>query len=86
MIELFQAKIHVIAEQSPLGWGSRVEQAPGTGADPNCRGHASAAHGGSGKSSKDIELQQQCLRTSLNNGAGEHETPLPVRFEASKRV
>lgn len=47
-----------------------MEQAAGTGADVKCRGHASVAHGGRGKSSKDIELQEKCLRTSLMSGAG----------------
>lgn len=47
-----------------------MEQAAEPGADLKCRGYASAAHGGSGKSSKDIELQPKCLKTSWVNGAG----------------
>lgn len=71
-IELFQPRhsLQVIGKQSPLACGSRMEQAAESGADVNCRGYASAAHGGSGKSSKDIELQPKCLRASWVNGAG----------------
>lgn len=86
LIKSFQAKRQVVGEQSPFGWGSRMEHAAGTGTDVNCKEQASAAQGRTGKFSKDIGMQQMCLRRSLMNGVGKHKTPLPVHFWAGKRI